>query len=73
MHRFLNYSALLLLNILLLPSLNAQEPAVMTDSMAKALVKHNADSLLNDPCFVRLTGYQKMDSTSILSEVIWSS
>lgn len=67
MRRLLSYTTLLLLNLLLLSALYAQEPAAMTDSMAKAHVRHHADSLLNGPWFVRLTGYQKRDSTSILS------
>jgi hypothetical protein len=67
MQRLLKTCALLLLNTFLLTSLNAQEPAAMTDSMAKVLVKHNADSLLNGKYFVRLTGYQKKDSSTILS------
>ena len=47
MQRLLKTGALFLLNTILLTSLNAQEPAAMTDSMAMALVKHNDDSLLN--------------------------
>jgi hypothetical protein len=39
----------------------------MNDSMAMELVRHNADSLLNSDWFVELTGYQKRDSTTILS------
>ncbi len=70
MHRFSNYSALLFLNIFLLTSLYAQEPVQMSDSMAKAHVQHRADSLLNGPWFVKQTGYQKRDSTSILSVTI---
>ena len=67
MRRFLIYTTLLLWNILFLSPLYAQEPVAMTDSMARARVRHNADSLLNGPCFERLTGYQKKDSTIILS------
>jgi hypothetical protein len=39
----------------------------MTDSMALDLVRHNTDSLLNSEWFADLTGYQKRDSTIILS------
>lgn len=67
MHRSVNYSVLLLLNIFLLSSLHAQDPVPMTDSMARAVVQHHADSLLNSEWFVKLSGYQKRDSTSILS------
>lgn len=67
MRRFLKNTSLLLLNLLLLPALYAQEPAAMTETMAKAHVSHNADSLLNGAWFVDLTGYNKRDSTSILS------
>jgi hypothetical protein len=42
----------------------------MSESMAKAHVQHRADSLLNGPWFVVHTGYQKRDSTSILSVTI---
>ncbi|MDF1574774.1 MAG: xanthan lyase [Bacteroidales bacterium] len=70
MHRFLNHAALFLLNLFLFTSLFAREPAVMKDSVAKALVRHHADSLLNGPWFRSLTGYQKTDSTSILSVTI---
>ncbi|MCK4880087.1 MAG: fibronectin type III domain-containing protein [Bacteroidales bacterium] len=69
MQRFLNCSALLLLNTLFLTWLPAQEPAVTTDSMALALVRQNADSLLNSEWFVGVTGYQKKDSTTISSVV----
>jgi hypothetical protein len=67
MHRLLKTSTLLLLNILFLIPVSAQEKTFMTDSMARALVRHHADSLLNGPYFERLTGYQKKDSTTILS------
>ena len=70
MLRFPKTCTLFLLISLLLTSLSAQEPVPMTDSMAKALVKHKADSLLNSDYFVRLTGYQKRDSTAILSLTI---
>jgi hypothetical protein len=43
----------------------AQDPVPMNDSMARALVQQNADSLLNGPWFRAAAGYQKMDSTEI--------
>jgi len=67
MQRLLKTGALFLLNTFLLTSLDAQEPAAMTDSMVQTLVRHNTDSLLNSEWFVDLTGYQKKDSTTILS------
>ena len=67
MHRLLNYLALLLFNVSLLSSALAQEPLPLSDSMAMAQVRHNADSLLNSDWFISLTGYQKRDSTTILS------
>ncbi len=67
MQRLLKTGALFLLNTFLLTSLDAQEPAAMTDSMVQTLVRHNTDSLLNSEWFVDLTGYQKKDSTAILS------
>jgi hypothetical protein len=43
----------------------AQDPVPMNDSMARALVQQNADSLLNGSWFRAAAGYQKMDSTEI--------
>ena len=70
MHRTLKYTLLVFLSTILIASLDAQEPAVMNDSAAMALVRHNADSLLNSQYFVTLTGYQKKDTTTISSVVI---
>ena len=67
MFRFLHYTALLVLNVLFSNALLAQEAVLMTDSMAKALVRQHADSLLNSDWFVQQTGYQKRDSSTILS------
>jgi len=67
MHRSLNYTALLLFSTCLLSTVYAQEPAAMSDSTAMDLVRYNADSLLNNDCFVKLSGYQKRDSTIIQS------
>ena len=46
-------------------SLLAQDDVPMSDSMARALVQHNADSLLNGPWFKAAAAYQKGDSTEI--------
>ena len=69
MHRTLKYTLLVFLSTILIASLDAQEPAVMNDSAAMALVRHNADSLLNSQYFVTLTGYQKKDTTDRKSVV----
>ena len=69
MQRFLTYCTLIFLNTLFLTWLPAQEPAVITDSMVLALVRHHADSLLNSEWFEEVTGYQKNDSTTISSVV----
>ncbi len=69
MQRFLTYCTLIFLNTLFLTWLPAQEPAVITDSMVLALVRHHADSLLNSEWFEEVTGYQKNDSTIISSVV----
>ncbi len=69
MQRFLTLSTLLLIHISFLTWLTAQEAEVRTDSMALALVQHNADTLLNSPWFVEVTGYQKRDSTTFSSVV----
>jgi hypothetical protein len=70
MFRLLNYAALLLLNACLLNSSYAQESAPMSESIAMDLVRQSADSLLNSSWFKELTGYQKRDSTRILSVTI---
>jgi len=43
----------------------AQDNIPMNDSMARALVQRNADSLLNGSWFRTAAGYRKMDSTEI--------
>ncbi len=65
MRGFFKSAALIVFNTLLVAWLPAQEPIAMTDSMARALVQQNADSLLNGEWFVDATGYQKRDSTEI--------
>lgn len=70
MHGFFKNATLIVFNTFLVAWLPAQEPVVMTDSMARALVQQNADSLLNGGWFVGATGYQKMDSTEIEKVVL---
>ena len=65
MHGYIKKSVLIAFNILVVVWLPAQEPVSMTDSMARAKVQQNADSLLNGPWFWEATGYQKRDSTQI--------
>jgi Fibronectin type III domain len=69
MQRVLKLSALLLIQLFFLNTLPAQEAVPRTDSMALALVQHNADSLLNTDWFINITGYQKKDSTRISSVI----
>lgn len=56
---------LLSLSIFFLSGLSAQEPQLTNDSTLIALVQQRADSLLNGPWFIEVTGYQKRDSTQI--------
>ena len=50
---------------LMAASILAQDEIPMSDSMARALVQHNADSLLNGPWFTTAAAYRKGDSTEI--------
>lgn len=70
MHKFFSSAALFFLSLFLSASLFAQEAGLMSDSLARALVRAHADSLLNSDWFVKQTGYQKRDSSTILSITI---
>jgi len=65
MHGFFKKAVLIAFNILMVAWASAQDPVSMTDSMARAMVQQNADSLLNGPWFMSATAYQKGDSTEI--------
>ncbi len=54
----------LLLLLIVFPA-SGQEPLVWNDSMASVETRRVADSLLNGEWFIRVTGYQKTDSTWI--------
>ena len=51
--------------VLLLTTVFAQKPQLLSDSALTALVNQRADSILNGPWFREVTGYQKLDSTAI--------
>ncbi len=51
--------------VLLLTTVFAQKPQLLSDSALTSLVSQRADSILNGPWFREVTGYQKQDSTAI--------
>lgn len=55
----------LFLIFFLAPPVFSQEPVVWNDSMVAVETRRMADSLLNGAWFIRMTGYQKTDSTEI--------
>ncbi len=67
---FFKKTVLSVLMLLMGLNLMAQEPVPMSDSMVRALVQHNADSLLNGPWFRDAAAYQKRDSTAIMKVVL---
>ncbi len=65
MHEFFKKAVPVVSILLSAAWLPAQEAVPMTDSMARVVVRHRADSLLNGPWFRDATGYLKRDSTEI--------